>query len=78
MLDERNVTEKIASEDKGDHPGNAACNIISNETPVCHAPDAGYKGCKGPYNRNKPSDNDCLSAVFFIELVGAVKVFFSL
>ena len=76
MLDERNVTEEIASEDEDDNPGNPAYDIISDETPVRHTPNAGYEGCESTYDGNKSSNNNCFSTVFFVELVSAMKVFF--
>ena len=74
MPDKRNVPEEISSKNKDQNPGNAPGDIIDDETPIGHTPDARDEGRKGPYNWYKSSKNDRFPTIFFVKLVSALKM----
>lgn len=76
LFDEWDITEKVTTQYKRDYPGNSSSHIKYDETQIGHASDTGHKRSKGADDRDKTSNNNCFSAVFFVETMGSFKILF--
>ena len=73
-LDHRDVAEQVAPDDEDHDPGDAADDVVEDETAVVHAADPGDERRERADDRHEPGDDDGLPAVFFVEPVRALEV----
>src|ERR1044072_723092 len=58
-------------------PQDSTHDVIRDKLAVGHFADTGDDWREGADHRNEARDNDSYGAVFFVELLGAVEVFFA-
>ncbi len=75
-FDDGEIAEEVAAEDKERNPEQAAYDVVGEELHISHFADASDKRCEGPDDWHEAGDDDGFCAVFFIETVGAVNMFF--
>ena len=75
VFDNGKITEKITAEDKERYPNKSADKVVSDKMFILHLADPRHKGGEGSNNRNKSSKDNRFPAVFFIEIMSAVKMF---
>src|SRR6266851_3484059 len=68
------MPEKIADQDHGAHPEDAAEDIESEVASVGHSGGAGYRRTEGSNDGNKAGENHRASAILFVKIVGALEV----
>ena len=70
------LPQKVTGKGKTAYPGDAANEIATDEPDISHPSDTSHKRSEGPDNGDKAGDDDCLTAMFFIELMGFVQILF--
>jgi hypothetical protein len=75
LLDDWDVSEHVAAEDKQQNPGDPSGDVVDNETSVGHGSDARDKGCKRPYDGNESSKDNRFPSVSLVEPMSAIQVF---
>ena len=71
-----NIAKEVSSPDKSTDPKYSSDYIVNGKTQVAHFPHSGDKGGECAYYRYKARQDNSFSSVFFIKLVGFIKVFF--
>ena len=74
LLDDRDVSEHVATQNKQHNPGNSPGNVVDNKTSVGHGSNARDEGCKRSYNGNESSKNNRFPSVSLVEPMSAIQV----
>src|SRR5258708_32859005 len=67
------MPEKIAAQDHGAHPEDAAEDIESEVASVGHSGGAGYRRTEGSKDGYKAGENHRADAILFVKNVGALE-----
>src|SRR5579885_145671 len=72
LFDNWNVTEEVTSRDKNNDPGNTPYDVITDKPQIVHLSNTRYKGHKCANNGDEPRQDNRLTAMPFIELMGTL------
>src|SRR6266404_170632 len=70
------MPERIAAQDHGAYPEDAAEDIESEVSGVGHFGGAGYRGTERPNDGYEASENHGAPAILFVEIMGALEMAF--
>src|SRR5216684_228199 len=70
------MPERIAAQDHGAHPENAAEDIESEVTSVRHSGSAGYRRAERSNDGNEAGENHGAPAILFVKIMGALEMAF--
>src|ERR1700733_8784371 len=76
LLHEIDVAQRIAGEEAGEDPEDAADDGKSFEFDEAHLGDAGDEGGEGADDRHKAGEDDRFAAIFFVEGMSFQQMFF--
>src|SRR5258708_28655215 len=68
------MPKRIAAQDHGAHPEDAAEDIESEETGVGHSGGAGYRRAERSDNGNEARENHRAPAILFVKIMGALEM----
>ena len=75
ILDERNVSEKIAKSEESRHPRQSSDQIITKKPFVRHLTNACHKRCKRANDWDKPRNRNLLAAVLGKKYLRLLNIF---